>query len=50
MVCRAGVQELISTAPLANYIDYKDQYLAFIDMEHYGLEESVEDDRFILLT
>jgi len=42
---RAGVQELISTAPLASYIDYKGQYLAFIDMQHYGLEERVGDDR-----
>merc|ERR1719158_2389419 len=45
MYLRDGVQDLVSTAPLAYHIDHKDQYLAFIDMNLYGLQETVQDDR-----
>ena len=31
--------------PLAEHIDLKDHYLAFIDLEKFGMESEVPDER-----
>ena len=33
--------------PLAEHIDLKDHYLAFIDLEKFGIEKEVQDERWI---
>ena len=31
--------------PLAEHIDLRDHYLAFIDLEKFGLEKEIQDER-----
>ena len=31
-------------APLPDYIDHKDQYLAFVDLQHFGLCTELSDE------
>ena len=33
--------------PLAEHIDLKDHYLAFIDLEKFGIEKEVQDERYM---
>lgn len=34
----------MSIAPLPDHIDHKDQYLAFVDLQHFGLSSEPSDD------
>ena len=47
--CRGGVQALMSRAPLAGHIDHKDQYVAFVDLLHFGLQAELGEDRLVYL-
>ena len=31
-------------APLPDHIDHKEQYLAFVDLQHFGLSTELSDD------
>ena len=35
--------------PLADHIDMKDHYLAFIDLEKFGIEKEMQDERYSTL-
>jgi len=45
VVYRESIQLLMDVAPLADHIDLKDHYLAFIELEDFGLQHSVPDQR-----
>ena len=34
----------MSIAPLPDHIDHKDQYLAFVDLQHFGLSIELSDE------
>ena len=36
----------MSITPLAEHTDLKDHYLAFIELEHFGIENVLPDERF----
>ena len=43
--CRQAIERLMEINPLADHIDMKDHYLAFIDLEKFGIEREVQDER-----
>eukprot|EP00090_Calanus_glacialis_P007205 TRINITY_DN15665_c0_g1_i5.p1 TRINITY_DN15665_c0_g1~~TRINITY_DN15665_c0_g1_i5.p1 ORF type:complete len:614 (+),score=153.85 TRINITY_DN15665_c0_g1_i5:23-1843(+) len=44
LALRGGIESLMSIAPLPDHIDHKDQYLAFVDLQHFGLSSEPSDD------
>ena len=36
----------MSITPLAEHIDLKDHYLAFIDLDNFGIQKELPDERF----
>ena len=43
--CRQAVEKLMAINPLAEHIDLRDHYLAFIDLDRFGIEREVPDER-----
>jgi len=44
-VYRQAIEKLMLINPLAEHVDLKDHYLAFIDLEKFGIEKEVPDER-----
>ena len=42
---RQAIEKLMLINPLAEHVDLKDHYLAFIDLEKFGIEKEVPDER-----
>lgn len=42
---REAIQTLMEVCPLAEHIDLKDHYLAFIELENFGIEHNLPDER-----
>ena len=42
---RQAIEKLMIINPLAEHIDLRDHYLAFIDLEKFGLEKEIQDER-----
>merc|ERR1719206_1362410 len=42
---RAAIQTLMEVCPLAEHIDLKDHYLAFIELENFGISSDLPDER-----
>merc|ERR550532_1537294 len=42
---RAAIQTLMEVCPLAEHIDLKDHYLAFIELENFGIATDLPDER-----
>ena len=42
---RQAIEKLMIINPLAEHIDLRDHYLAFIDLEKFGLEKELQDER-----
>merc|ERR550532_154261 len=42
---RAAIQTLMEVCPLAEHIDLKDHYLAFIELENFGIATNLPDER-----
>ena len=38
----------MSMSPLNENIDLKDHYLAFIELENFGIEKELPDERFVV--
>jgi len=45
IVYRQAIERLMALMPLAEHIDLKDHYLAFIDLEKFGIQKDLSDDR-----
>ena len=43
---RQAIEKLMSITPLAEHIDLKDHYLAFIDLDNFGIQNELPDERF----
>jgi hypothetical protein len=43
LVHRKGIETLMRVAPLPDHIDHKDQYMAFVDIQHFGLCTELSD-------
>ena len=43
---RQAISKLMSITPLAEHIDLKDHYLAFIDLDNFGIQNELPDERF----
>ena len=42
---RQAIEKLMTLNPLADHIDLRDHYLAFIDLDKFGIEKDVPDER-----
>ena len=42
---RQAIEKLMTLNPLAEHIDLRDHYLAFIDLDRFGIEKDVPDER-----
>ena len=42
---RQAIEKLMIINPLAEHIDLRDHYLVFIDLEKFGLEQEIQDER-----
>jgi hypothetical protein len=39
---REALAKLLEVSPLADYVDMKDHYIAFVDLECFGIEDAVD--------
>ena len=44
-VFREAIERLMQINPVAEHIDLKDHYLAFIDLENFGIDKQIPDER-----
>ena len=42
MTYRSAVEKLMKVSPLADHVDFKDHYIAFIDLKNFGIEEDLK--------
>ena len=44
-IFREAIERLMLINPVAEHIDLKDHYLAFIDLEKFGIDKQIPDER-----
>ena len=44
-IFREAIERLMQINPVAEHIDLKDHYLAFIDLEKFGIDKQIPDER-----
>ena len=44
-IFRHAIEKLMEVNPLSDHVDMKDHYLAFIDLDKFGIEDDMQDKR-----